>query len=262
MSKVVETCNSCQVKNSHTEQSNNFNEIAGSNFNEVDTNNSEAFFDDMSANSDFWNKVQVCADKFVRGQVWDVPLLGERIFFLNKSRSKWVCTGLSIDSNFEPVVKIGGVKKQCIAFYEQEWELFMAESVNIKGYFEYCRGIFPMRDLQDIKLSSECFDGVTRILKIERAGDCVFLSFEGLSELLRMKKVVSTRVALLKSLKFHDFYKSMVIYLSKTAGDLSNEVEKMFEGIPTESTALTTELLTYGFQKMYSDVNAARRDSK
>ncbi|KAK9711736.1 hypothetical protein QE152_g25299 [Popillia japonica] len=126
----------------------------------------QAFFEDTE-DTEFWGKVQSCADKLVRQQFWNVQLLGEKLYFLNKSHSKWICVGLLPDLDFEPTIKIVGVKKQCIAFNEAEWERFMLESENLRKFLEYCRGVFPAYciDDDDVKLSSECFDGVTRILK-------------------------------------------------------------------------------------------------
>ncbi|KAK9681212.1 hypothetical protein QE152_g38484 [Popillia japonica] len=198
-------------------------------------------------------------DKFMKGQLWDVPLLGERTFFLNKSRSKWICAGLSTDFNFEPVIKIAGIKKQCVAFNEEEWERFLSESMNLNKYFEYCRGIFPVCNIDDLRLTSECFDGITRILKIDKAGECVYLSYEGLQELWRLKGVILTRLALLKSLKFPEFYKNMIEYLSETDGDLNNEVEKMLNGVVSECACLASELSVFSFQKMHKDIANIRK---
>ncbi|KAK9731806.1 hypothetical protein QE152_g13338 [Popillia japonica] len=107
MASVGETCDCYKAKNDLTEQSNNFNEI--------ESDNSQGYFTEMENSSDFWIKVELCADKFMKGQLWDVPLLGERTFFLNKNHSKWICAGLSTDFNFEPIIKIAGIKKQCVA---------------------------------------------------------------------------------------------------------------------------------------------------
>ncbi|KAK9737885.1 hypothetical protein QE152_g10370 [Popillia japonica] len=224
-----------QTKSGSTEQSNNFNEI--------ERDNSQAYFTEMENSSDFWNKVQLCADKFMKGQLWDVPLLGERTFFLNKSRSKWISAGLSTD--FEPVIKIAGIKKQCVAFYEEEWERFLSEICNI----------------DDLRLTSECFDGITRILKIDKAGKCVHLSYEGLQELWRLKGVILTRLAFLKSLQFPEFYKNMIEYLSETDGDLNNEVEKMLNGVVSDCARLASELSLFSFQKMHKDIANIRKDS-
>ncbi|KAK9738953.1 hypothetical protein QE152_g9400 [Popillia japonica] len=133
------------------------------------------------------------------------------------------------------------------AFNEAEWERFMLESENLKKFFEYCRGMFPAYciDDDDVKLSSECFDGVTRILKIEKGEGAVFLSYEGLLELLRLRKIVSSRVSLLKSLKFNEVYKDVVTYLSGSDGDLSDNLENMFHGGFSECSCLMTELATY-----------------
>ncbi|KAK9674695.1 hypothetical protein QE152_g40928 [Popillia japonica] len=108
-------------------------------------------------------------NQLVRQQFWNVQLLGEKLYFLNKSHSKWICVGLLPDLDFEPTIKIVGVKKQCIAFNEAEWERFRGEGT-------------------------------------------VFLSYEGLLELLRLRKIVSSRVSLLKSMKFKPYFYPMKDY--------------------------------------------------
>ncbi|KAK9704098.1 hypothetical protein QE152_g28505 [Popillia japonica] len=176
----------------------------------------QAFFEDTE-DREFW-------DKLVRQQFWNVQLLGEKLYFLNKSHL-WICVGLLPDLDFEPTIKIVGVKKQCIAFNEAEWERFM----------------------------------------LEKGEGAVFLSYEGLLELLRLRKIVSSRVSLLKSLKFNEVYKDVVTYLSGSDGDLSDNLENMFHGGFSECSCLMTELATYGFKKIFRDVmlikKAHRNDS-
>ncbi|KAF5270119.1 hypothetical protein FQA39_LY08531 [Lamprigera yunnana] len=48
-------------------------------------------------------------------------LLNQRIYYLNKSRSKWISVGLYHPFEFASVVKIFGRSKQYVIFKEEEW---------------------------------------------------------------------------------------------------------------------------------------------
>ncbi|KAK9731663.1 hypothetical protein QE152_g13507 [Popillia japonica] len=120
-------------------------------------------------------------------------------------------------------------------------------------------GVFPVCNIDNLRLTSECFDWITHILKIDKAGECVYLSYEGLQEFWRLKGVISTRLALLKSLKFPEFYKNMKEYLSETDGDLNNEVEKKLNGVVSECACLASELSVFSLKKMHKDIANIRK---
>lgn len=220
----------------------------------------EKFFSEVGQSKEFWKHIDKCSEKLIREPSWNLPLVGERTYFLNKSHSKWVCVGLLPDNFFEPMVKIVGVKKQCVTFNEEEWKEFMKQSVNLKKYFDYCSGNFPTVDISNFKLSCECFDGVNKILKIENDGDMLYLSYEGLTELWRMRKVVESRFVLLRNLKYYDFYKNILDYLVVSGEDLNLEVEKILEGSMSECVCITKEMFLYHLVKIYTDVDLLRKN--
>lgn len=228
---------------------------------ETVNSNVEEFF---SGTQDFWDRVDMYAhnfarglstgEKYVREPIWELPLVGERIFFLNKSHSKWISVGLSPMYNFECMFKIVGVKKQCVFFNITEWRWLMAETMKLKECFEYGNGIFPSIYGMKIRISPEIIEGISKILKIEKSGDYVYLSYEGLVEMWRLMEMLECRWAVLKDIKFNIFYKDMVRYVAQNGGEIEQEVAKMYNGVISECACIMKELIMYWLQKIKDDV--------
>ncbi|KAF5279655.1 hypothetical protein FQA39_LY18259 [Lamprigera yunnana] len=66
----------------------------------------------------------------------ETMLLNQTIYYLNKSKSKWISVGLYYPFEFASVVKIFGRSKQYVIFKEEEWIQFHEQRENIKKYFE------------------------------------------------------------------------------------------------------------------------------
>lgn len=229
----------------------------------------EAFFTEMGESNNFWNKASTTAEKlvqrvlpdeFAREPIWDVPLVGERIFFLNKSHSKWICVGLAPNQDFEPIVKIVGIKKQCVYFNLEEWEWFVAESLKLKKYYQYYNGAIPVINGMDIWLSHESFDGVNRIMKINKEGGHAYLAYESLAELWRMVKVVATRLVFLKDLKYQEFYNRFLDSIVLSGEEVDTAIERICNGQVSESVCVTIELVMYWLSKILNDLHYLRKN--
>lgn len=220
----------------------------------------EKFFSEVSQMDNFWKEVDKQTEKLVCEPSWNLSLVGESTYFLNKSHSKWVCVGLLPDNFFKPIVKIVGVRKQCIVFNPEEWEEFMMQSAKLKKYFDYGGGKFPRMSIWNLQVSSESFDGVNRVLKMDKDGDLLYLSYEGLSELWRMRKLLESRLESLRHLKYDEFYKDVIQYLAVNGKDLNMEIEKVLQGSPLECVCITKEMLVYHLRKVYEDVDLLRKN--
>lgn len=234
----------------------------------------EEFFTEMGKSNNFWGSLdegpesfgleplsgEKYIEKYSREPIWELPLVGEKIFFLNKSHSKWICIGLLPFRDFEPTLKIVGVKKQCVCFNSKEWDWLMAETIHLRKYFDYHNGVFPSVKGMNMRLSPESFDGVSRILKIEKGGEYVYLSYEGLLELWRLKETVECRLAVLKDMEYNRFYNDMVQCVAANGGEIDLEIEKMYNGVVSESVCIMKELTMYWPQKIKNDVNDLRKN--
>lgn len=230
-------------------------------------NGTQEFF---SGTQDFWDKVDMYAHKFakemstgdkfvekyVREPIWELPLVGERVFFLNKSHSKWISVGLSPMHDFECMFKIVGIKKQCVSFNIKEWRWLMAETMKLKEYLEYGNGMFPCVYGMKIRLTPETIEGNGKIMRIEKGGDYVYLSYEGLLEMWRLMQILECRWAVLNDLKINIFYRDMVRCVAQSGGEVELEVEKMYNGVVSECACIMKELIAYWLQKIKNDVQS------
>ncbi|KAF5269657.1 hypothetical protein FQA39_LY08580 [Lamprigera yunnana] len=64
----------------------------------------------------------------------ETMLLNQTIYYLNKSKSKWISVGLYYPFEFASVVKIFGRSKQYVIFKEEEWIQFHEQRENINKY--------------------------------------------------------------------------------------------------------------------------------
>lgn len=59
------------------------------------------------------------------------PLLTPVTYFLNKSKSKWICVGLDSDFNFEPVIRLMGNRGQGVTLNADTWSDFNAVLITV-----------------------------------------------------------------------------------------------------------------------------------
>ncbi|KAK9718357.1 hypothetical protein QE152_g23242 [Popillia japonica] len=156
-------------------------------------------------------------------------LLSQSIYFLNKRCSKWLCIGLDANLFFEPIVKIVGIKKQCVSFTEMEWLSFLECEMELKQYVRDSSLVFQVVERSNVRISFEYFDGVKKILKLEKDKECVYLSYEGVEQLWKLDDFVKCRIKQLKELQYVKFYKEFVNSLIVIEGELISEIEKILE---------------------------------
>lgn len=186
--------------------------------------------------------------------VMDMPLLSQNIYFLNKSHSKWVCVGLDINLYYEPVIRIVGLKKQSITMNLEQWKKFVISKLRIMSCFNKSNPVYSVFKIGDIKISYDCFDGVNKILKMEKHGECLYISHEGLIELWHIIELINIRIENLKVLDYGKYYKNFIERLSMMEGDVKTNMENLIEGLKSESVCITKELMTYGLKKIMFDL--------
>ncbi|KAK9679034.1 hypothetical protein QE152_g40341 [Popillia japonica] len=202
---------------------------------------------------------EVIEDKIIeKTYVLEKNLLSQSIYFLNRSCSKWLCIGLDANLFFEPTVKIGGIKKQSVSFAEEEWLSFLKYEMEIKQYFRDSSVVFQVLEGSGVGISFECFDGVNKILKLEKDRECVSLSYEGVEQLWKLGDLVECRMKQLKELEYVKFYKEFINGMLEVRGELIAEMEKLLEKHSGENVCITRELMFYDLNKILSDIKLCR----
>ncbi|KAF5289824.1 hypothetical protein FQA39_LY14979 [Lamprigera yunnana] len=102
----------------------------------------------------------------------ETMLLNQTIYYLNKSKSKWISVGLYYCTS---VVKIFGRSKQYVIFKEEEWIQFHEQRENINKYFQTFNTMWKPRQIGSKTLTFEMIEE-KKILKIEdMSGNEVYL---------------------------------------------------------------------------------------
>ncbi|KAF5297463.1 hypothetical protein FQA39_LY19267 [Lamprigera yunnana] len=103
-------------------------------------------------------------------------LLNQTIYYLNKSKSKWISVGLYYPFEFASVVRFGR-SKQYVIFKEEEWIQFHEQRENINKYFQTFDTMWKPRQIGSKTLTFEMIEE-KKILKIEdMSGNEVYLGW-------------------------------------------------------------------------------------
>ncbi|KAF5286506.1 hypothetical protein FQA39_LY16282 [Lamprigera yunnana] len=108
----------------------------------------------------------------------ETMLLNQTIYYLNKSKSKWINVGLYYPFEFASVVKIFGKSKQYVIFKEEEWIQFHEQREKINKYFQTFDTMWKPRQIGSKTLTFEMIKE-KKILKIEdMSGNEVYLEIQ------------------------------------------------------------------------------------
>ncbi|KAF5301625.1 hypothetical protein FQA39_LY10672 [Lamprigera yunnana] len=125
----------------------------------------------------------------------ETMLLNQTIYYLNKSKSKWISIGLYYPFKFASVVKIFGRSKQYVIFKEEEWIQFHEQRENINKYFQTFDTMWKPRQIGSKTLTFEMIEE-KKILKIEdMSGNEVYLGWEFVSEVWSLESVLRYRLS-------------------------------------------------------------------
>lgn len=195
----------------------------------------------------------------------DVPLFNRTIYFLNKSRNKFVCVGFDPNINFSPVVKMAGMKNQSVCFDENEWKELIQNQGIITNYFYD----LAVQQWKPIKLNFKtihflAIDG-KKIIKIEDNDGEVFLGWESISELWNLLSIILYRIDILKAQEFNVFYNAVLDGVSKAQGDVINNITDLVNAMKdtkSENVNCFMELLNFQPERLKSAVDNLQQTNK
>ncbi|KAF5277254.1 hypothetical protein FQA39_LY18510 [Lamprigera yunnana] len=138
----------------------------------------------------------------------ETMLLNQKIYYLNKSKSKWISVGLYYPFEFASVVKIFGRSKQYVIFKEEEWIQFHEQRENINKYFQTFDTMWKPRQIGSKTLTFEMIEE-KKNLKIED------ISRESVESLV-IRIVLSFRLSYSSGSNFKHFYEDVIRAVVKT----------------------------------------------
>ncbi|KAF5276884.1 hypothetical protein FQA39_LY06435 [Lamprigera yunnana] len=192
----------------------------------------------------------------------ETMLLNQTIYYLNKSKSKWISVGLYCPFKFASVVKIFGRSKQYVIFKEEEWIQFHEQRENINKYFQTFDTIWKPRQIGSKSLTFEMIKE-KKILKIEdMSGNEVYLGWESVSEVWSLESVLSYILSYSSEIQF--IKKMWMLYAEHhwtKAVDLKSAVERLYEKQGALEFDADHEAI-YGMERYYTVQQCEERRDK
>ncbi|KAF5285663.1 hypothetical protein FQA39_LY16527 [Lamprigera yunnana] len=188
-------------------------------------------------------------------------LLNQTIYYLNKSKSKWISVGLYYPFEFASVVKIFGRSKQYVIFKEEEWIQFHEQRENINKYFQTFDTMWKPRQIGSKTLTFEMIEE-KKILKIEdMSGNEVYLGWESVSEVWSLESVLRYRLSYSSGSNFKYFYEDVISAVAEMSGDVKINIYNIINRLSEKSddVCCMLEALLFMPEKALFDVQLERR---
>ncbi|KAF5275486.1 hypothetical protein FQA39_LY18641 [Lamprigera yunnana] len=185
-------------------------------------------------------------------------LLNQTIYYLNKSKSKWISVGLYYPFEFASVVKIFGRSKQYVIFKEEEWIQFHEQRENINKYFDT---MWKPRQIGSKTLTFEMIEE-KKILKIEdMCGNEVYLGWKSVSEVWSLESVLRYRLSYSSGSNFKYFYEDVIRAVAEMSGDVKINIYNIINRLSEKSddVCCMLEVLLFMPEKALFDVQLERR---
>ncbi|KAF5301803.1 hypothetical protein FQA39_LY10588 [Lamprigera yunnana] len=191
----------------------------------------------------------------------ETMLLNQTIYYLNKSKSKWISVGLYYPFEFASVVKIFGRSKQYVIFKEEEWIQFHEQRENINKYFQTFDTMWKPRQIGSKTLTFEMIEE-KKILKIEdMSGNEVYLGWESVSEVWSLESVLRYRLSYSSGSNFKYFYEDVIRAVAEMSGDVKINIYNIINRLSEKSddVCCMLEVLLFMPEKALFDVQLQRR---
>jgi hypothetical protein len=172
-------------------------------------------------------------------------LLNSKIYFLNKSSTKFVTVGISID-DFSPKIHISGQNGYKISINEDEWKSLVKYEGVISNYFYSFTSNFSPIKLGNISIYFENYNEIP-ILKIQKNGEYyVLLSTSSVFKLFEIKDIIDYRLQVFKKQDFVKYFNTFQQGLGLCNEDLLSTVQNVLnykENTNSENVSTMMEFL-------------------
>ncbi|KAF5285942.1 hypothetical protein FQA39_LY16493 [Lamprigera yunnana] len=191
----------------------------------------------------------------------ETMLLNQTIYYLNKSKSKWISVGLYYPFEFVSVVKIFGRSKQYVIFKEEEWIQFHEQRENINKYFQTFDTMWKPRQISSKTLTFEMIEE-KKILKIEdMSGNEVYLGWESVSEVWSLESVLRYRLSYSSGSNFKYLYEDVIRAVAEMSEDVKINIYHIINRLSEKSddVCCMLEVLLFMLEKALFNVQLERR---
>lgn len=181
-------------------------------------------------------------------------LLDEEVHFVNNSRCKYLCVGLSPYLNFTPAVVIGGGGRQVLLNKSDWFKLCENQSV-IQNYIQSGKSDTSVQS-GNINIHFATI-GNRQVVKLEDPSEqFITLGSESIDGLFSTKVRISGRLTELELNRFSEFYGRIIKGLKNYSGeDYKTQIVSVLNKLhPDENVCVMHEILEKLYPRVISDI--------
>lgn len=183
-------------------------------------------------------------------------LLGEEAHFINNSRSKHLCVGLSPHLNFAPAIIIGGSRVAPVLLCKEDWELILQNQGVILNYLHGDKNGEKPLVLSKAKLYFGSV-GDQKVLKIEDESEVfVSLALETVESVFNKAESISKILEELNRTQFGDYYASIIKRIKNLPGDIKSNIDTVLQQIDAEdgNVRLMFDIVNRQYNRVIGDI--------
>lgn len=183
-------------------------------------------------------------------QTNDIVFLGERRYYLNKSKCKFVSIGLSYVNDYIPHIKLSGYKRGEIFFKWSEWSHFLSYQGIITNYL-YSHDKPESINTEDFSIDFEQFSNI-RVIKITKSDGFLYLGYETICKLWELLPLIKYRADMLTRQQFGNYFRVLQRGLRNQGGNVFVNADNILK--PEENPNSENLSLVMEFMNLYPDM--------
>lgn len=177
-------------------------------------------------------------------------LIGEAVHFLNNSRSKYVCIGLSPQLNFTPAVVIGGGRVSGIILRKEDWQSLLDLEGVLLSYFT--GGTSNADSISTGNINIYFGEKAVKIEDSNRAS--IILGEQSVEALFKLN--IDTRLEELQQKQFGEFYIETCKRIRNLPGEIKSNLNTVLQQIQADDkhVRLMLEAVDKVYPRVISDI--------
>lgn len=185
-------------------------------------------------------------------------LLDSKVYFLNKSKSKYVIVGAST-INFLPTIRIASTSsKQYVDLSTCEWFTLLNNKHMLVDRLDKASEKIINNNLKTIAVYMDTINNGVKVLKIKRdQGNQVVIGMQSMNMLWNLSKLINYRIQLLSNRCLQEYYRNLLHKLVGQSGNLLDHLHNLLDQRGQEENCLVIkELIYFKPDSVLHDINS------